>query len=397
LSFYVALQSTGILEISFDPDQDVNGSLSISRYNTDAGVRPGWLTSYQDKFYSISRTDYPIEGIESGGVFAYQEPTLSAPPFTNLTLLDKTSSHGEGGVYVDVSPDGRTLAAANIDGSTVSIYPLAQDGVIGEATYVFHYSLVTPGPGNNDSQEIANPHGCTFDPTGKFMIVPDRGSDRLYIYHVNGPEAVVQKHNISLPLGTGPRHVTFSPRDSTTNYMYLISELDNTVRVFTLEYFESSSSPATDSAVAEGLTVTLTQTISTLGHNFPPSDPNNEELAAEIAVTNDRKFAYASNRNTLSLDSDTIAIYSVDPDPANDGHHLTYLGFNQTFGKIPRHFALSNDEDNMWVAVANQVTQDITVFERDVKSGFFKDMKGRLSLGDLDLELERGPMCIRWN
>lgn len=111
-------------------------------------------------------------------------------------------------------------------------------------------------------------------------------------------------------------------------------------------------------------------------------------------------FLYASNRNTLSLESDTLAIYAINNNTARaddtDAGHLTYLGFNETSGKIPRHFALSSDKTNRWLAVANQVTQHIVVFERDVKNGFMKDVVGRLVLGDLDVEQGEGPMCVLW-
>ncbi|KIX03629.1 uncharacterized protein Z518_07182 [Rhinocladiella mackenziei CBS 650.93] len=387
-TFYVALQSTGILEVSFDPNKDVNESLSIIATNTNAGKMPGWLTSYHHKIYSISRTAFPDNDTKSGGVFAFQEPPASAARGTLLTFLDKESSNGDGGVYCDVNRDGKTLAAANIDGSTVSIYPLSEDGTIGKATYVFKYNLTEPSPGTRDSQVKANPHQSIFDPSGQFLFVPCRGADRVYVYSVQGPEQVKEIESITLPPGTGPRHVVFKQLNATTADMYLISELDNTVRLFTLNY-ENPWGPRFPQE-AGNLTITLKQTISTLGPDLPPSLPDNRDLAAEIAVTHDGKFAYASNRNTLSLDSDNLAIYSV------HDNRLTYLGSNETQGKIPRHFALSKDQDNQWLAVANQLTQDIVVFERDLKAGLMKDVKGRLKLGELDMTLALGPMCILW-
>lgn len=401
LGFYVALQSTGIVEFSFDPTvANPNKSLSIVGYTTDAGYKPGWITAYQNKIYSISRTAYPDNSSESGGVFAFQRPgeTTSA---TNLTLLDSQSSNAIGGVYVDVSPDGRTLSAADIDGSTVSVYPLAQDGTIGSPSYIFRYNLTTPGPGLNDSQEIANPHESTFDPSGQFMFVPDRGADRLYVYSVDGPYDVVEIHNITLPLGTGPRHITFQVYNTTRTYMYLVSELDNTVRVFTLDYPNSHSWSAWTASgqyshASRNLTISLVQTISALNNTDIRTAPINENLVAEIAITNDNKFAYASIRNTQSLKSDTLSVYSIDSDPSNDEHRLTWLGSNATLGKTPRHFALSNDVNNTYVAVGNEVSQSIVVFERDVITGFMKKLVGSISLGALDLTQALGPVCILW-
>ena len=367
LTFYVALQSTGLLEVLFDPSKDVDSSLAVIATNTDTGVMPGWLTSYEDTIYSISRTAYPDANTESGGVFAFREPPPTAPAATNLTLFQSESSNGESGVFVDVSPDGTILAATNIDGATVSIYPRAEDGTLGASTYVFHYTISQPGPGTNDSQIQANPHQSYFDPTGKYLFVPDRGGDLLYVYCVKSADRVEQIQVITLEPGTGPRHVFIQPLKSaaTSTYLYLVCELDNTVRVFTLEYGHHS------------LTITLKQTISTLGPNLPRTPPINHNLACEVAETNDGKFVYAANRNPTNLDSDSIAVYSVDKNPAYDTH-LTYLGSNETLGKIPRHFALSHDQDNRYLAVANQVTQDITLFERGPADWIHEKCQGQV-------------------
>src|ERR1700742_4259225 len=101
--------------------------------------------------------------------------------------------------------------------------------MIGDPTFVFNYNLTHPGPGTNDSQIQSNPHATAFDPSGEYMIVPDRGADHLYVYHVDGPERVTQINNITLEPGTGPRHVTFREFNSTRTFMYLVSELDNTI------------------------------------------------------------------------------------------------------------------------------------------------------------------------
>lgn len=390
LSFYVAPQSTGIVEVSFNPTRDGNDSLSITSYTTNAGHRHGWPESYGNFIYSISRTQFPDEDSESAGIFVFSQDRTSS---NNLTRLDSETSNGEGGVYCDVSPDGRILVCANIDEPRVSVYPRLPDGTINPATYIFHYNLTTPGPGTNESQIQANPYEAKFDLTGQCFFVPDRGSDRIYACLVNGPDNVVRTYNISLPSGTSPRHLEFVQYNTTRTYMLVIGELDNTIRVSTLDY-ALATNPREDGGLfnflnltllqlgagaEQDLTITHTQSLSILSADLPPSPPNNDDLAAEIYVTNDGRFAYASNRNTLSLDSDTIAIFAIDESP--QAHELRYIGFNETLGKIPRHFALSNDEENRWVAVANQLTQDVVVVERDVEKGWLREVKGRLVLG----------------
>ena len=52
---YLALQSTGILTLSFDPSQDASNSLTIIETQADAGFRPQGVTEYEGNIYTISR------------------------------------------------------------------------------------------------------------------------------------------------------------------------------------------------------------------------------------------------------------------------------------------------------------------------------------------------------
>ena len=367
LGLYVALQSTGIVEISFDPAKTADESLSVVAVNTDAGFMPGWLTSFGDKIYSISRTGYPDSASQSGGVFAFQKVpgTASATSGPGLSRCDQASSNGKGGVHCEVSEDGKTLVATNITASTLTIYPLSTSGAIGKPTQILDYNKSDPG------QKEAHPHQAAFDPSGQYLIVPLRTMDRVDVYSVESPQHVAKVHSISVPVSAGPRHVAFNRTSRTKLYMYLVSEKDNSIRVFTLNYGSTES---------EELTFEFQQMLSTMGKDLPPSPDDHKDLAAEVAVSNDGKFVYVSNRNLSHAANDALTIYSVDSELAHDDCHLIYLGRQTTHGKHPRMFALSNDEENKFVAVANQFSQDIVVFERDTVTGFLKDVKGRLSV-----------------
>ena len=276
----------------------------------------------------------------------------------------------------------------------MSIHPLSETGLIEPATYLFKYDLSHPGPGLNDSQVVSNPHEAIFDPSGRYMFVPDRGADRLYAYHVTGPSSVSQVQNITLPLGTGPRHLTFKIFNATRTYMYLVSELDNMVRVFTLDGVLNLVGVNEVTAIPR-LTVTLKQTISTIGLGKNRTAPINHHQASEVAISDDGKFAYVTNRDTTSYASDTLAIYSIDQDPYHDNAHLTYIGHNETYGKIPRHFSLSPDSYNQYVAVANEYSQNLVILERG-QSGFIGALKGNLTFGSFDITGTLGPMAVIW-
>jgi 6-phosphogluconolactonase len=383
LGFYVALQSSGILEIDFDPSKPANNSLSISKYNTNAGYQVNWITGYRDRIYSISRSHYPNASIPTAGVFAFEQPNAGSA--MNLTLLNSRTTYGNFGVYLDVSPDGRTLAAASYNPGSVAIYPLSPDGVIDAPTYNFQYSIPAPGPGTNGSQTTAETHTSVFDSSGRYLFVAEHGGDRLFIYSHNGPSNVNLLFTHPIDPGSGPRHMAFAPRDSTSFYVYLISDLENCVRTLIFSYSTSSTQTSISQA----------QIISTLGLGTgmaARTRPNNDYDAAEIAISNDGRFVYASNRATQTLEPDTIAIFARD---ADDGT-LTYLTQTSTQGKIPRTFALSPDPNNRYVAVANELTQDITVLERDCKSGMLGIVVGRIVVGENDMTLTKGPLGVLW-
>ena len=387
LILYVAHQARGILTLSFDPSQPASQSLQIVSTNTQGGFRPQWLSPTSNdttQLYSLSRQQFPTVNSTDGGIFSFKDQGLRN---RTLELQNAVDSGGEGGVYVDVSPDRRTLAAANIDGSTVSIHPLDPSSFILPASYLFKYTLSHPGPGTNGSQLIPNPHQSIFSPSGTHMFSPDRGSDILRVYRVNGPYNVHLVQIMNLLPGTGPRHIKFRFFSQTRTYMYLISELDNTVRVYALD---------TTSGQPDQLAIELKQTISTLCDGCDRTAPTNVDLASEVAISPDGSFLYASNRNTESETSDNIAVFSVHPGLEDDARHLKFRGKNAVDGKIPRHFSLSKDSGATYVAVGNQVTNDVKIFERNRETGTLGQLRGNLSLGSFDSNLVMGPTCVIW-
>jgi 6-phosphogluconolactonase len=122
--------------------------------------------------------------------------------------------------------------------------------------------------------------------------------------------------------------------------MYLVSKLNNTVGVFTLDGVSNmiQEIPAMDILKLE---ITRQQTISTIGLGANRTTPIYRQLVAEVALSKDGKFEYVSNRDTTTYASDTLAVFSVNPDPKKDHANLTYLGHNATYGKIPRHLSLA--------------------------------------------------------
>ncbi|OQV08071.1 hypothetical protein CLAIMM_12396 [Cladophialophora immunda] len=360
---------------------------------------PNWVTSHGNKIYSISRTAYPDGRFSSGGVHSFQHDG------TRLTAISHTSSHGKGGCHLSVSPDGKALVASNIAGSTISVYPLAEDGSIGEPTYVFDYNKSDP------DFPAAHPHQTSFDSSGRLMITSLRTMDCLDIYSYESPQDIKKIQRIALPKVVGPRHFAIRSINPSKAFLYVLSEKDNSIRVFSLDTKDLDSQ----------ITVDLKQAISTMGKDLPLTPPDFKDLASEIAFSDDGKFLYASNRGFQSLENDTITVFSIDDGSAE--HHLTHVDTQRSYGKHPRMFALSRDKDNQWVAVANQFSQDLVIFERDSRTGRLGKVRGKMDVRTAEtrqaspdkvkfvqkMNLEgvvtirdclkgrlEGPMCVSW-
>ena len=113
--------------------------------------------------------------------------------------------------------------------------PINQDGSLAPLSDLATLSG-TPGP-HRTQQESSHPHHCPFDRTGRVVVVPDKGLDKVFVYRLDAARGKLVAGNppdIASRAGAAPRHADFHP---TQPYVYVINELDSTITVyrFTLE------------------------------------------------------------------------------------------------------------------------------------------------------------------
>ena len=99
--------------------------------------------------------------------------------------------------------------------------------------------------------------------------------------------------------------------------------------------------------------------------------------AADIHVSPDGKFLYASNRG----EANELVIYSID----NAGK-LSLVGHQSVLGKTPRNFAI--DPSGKFLLAANQDSNDIVIFKRDVKTGLLTGTGKKI-------EVDK-PVCLKF-
>ena len=221
----------------------------------------------------------------------------------------------------------------------MSVFPLKKDGSLQRFSQLMQDSGSSI---NKERQEKAHVHEAVFSPDNKFLLTPDLGLDKIMIYKFNpGLKKPLSPGNpafVKSTGGNGPRHITFHPNGK---FAYLISELSGTVTVFNYNNGKlvEIQQLATHAAGYKGV----------IG-------------SAEVVVSPDGKFLYASNRG----DENNIAIFSINSSTGK----LKAIGYQPVFGNAPRNFII--DPQGNFLLLANQNTDNIVVFKRNSQTGMLK-------------------------
>jgi 6-phosphogluconolactonase len=323
----------GILVYYMDPT-----SGAWAHGQTVGGVRnPSFLAlDPQQRFlYAVEEVN-DVDDRRSGAVSAFSVDQSTG----QLTWLNRKSSGGAHPAHLTVDPSGRFVLVANYTGSNVEVLPIMVDGSLGDPTdLVSHAAELGLGP-NSGRQNAPHPHAIPFDPGGRFILVPDLGLDRTFVYRLNPMTGKLTANDPPFAMaskpGAGPRHIAFHPGGSVA---YVINELNSTIDVFGYD--------------GERGALRLMQTISTLPAGF-----EGMSTTAEVVVAPSGRHVYGSNRG-----HDSIAIFAVDPASGT----LTSAGWVPVGGRTPRNFNI--DPTGAYLYAANQNTDNIWAFQIDQGSG----------------------------
>ena len=286
-------------------------------------------------FLAVSRNQrflYSVHGDESYAT-AYAIDAGTGP----LTVLNRAGTGGRNGVHLALDRAGRFLVVANYSTGSVGVLPVQPDGRLGDAVHVVSLPG-TPGP-HRVEQAAAHPHQIVFDPSGKFVLVPDKGLDRIFVFVFDassGKLTPTAQGSVAARTGSGPRHAVFHPR---LTVLWVLNEIGNTVATYQCEAERGHLRPV--------------QILPSL-----PSDYTGENTASEIAVSADGRFVYCSNRG-----HDSIALFAADPATGL----LSYAGCTPSQGRTPRFFTL--DPSGRFLYVANEQSDTIVPFRPDGETG----------------------------
>ena len=250
----------------------------------------------------------------------------------SLQLISKEESGGAGPCFVAIN-DENYIVTANYGGGSVGLLKADASGKLSTLLHVQQHV----GKGTTDRQKSPHAHSAWFHPTKKEVISVDLGTNQLWFSTIDtkkGELVLTAQKTLQMAKGAGPRHLTFHPNNK---WIYVLNELNNTVSLIK----EKNEAYYVDSS------------ITTL-----PKDFTAFSKAADIHISKDSKFLYASNRG-----HESIVIYEVNSENGN----LKTIGYEPVLGKSPRNFSLSPDEK--YLLVANQDTNNIVSFKRDAITG----------------------------
>lgn len=292
-----------------------------------------------------------FQGKKSGGVSAFVIDHVTG----KLKLLNQVASGGADPCYLTVDKTGKYVLVANYTGGSVAVFPVREDGSLGEASAFIQHSGHGPNPAR---QEGPHAHSIDLSPDNRFAIVDDLGLDETLVYKFDSARGTLTLNDppfATADPGAGPRHFAFDPKGK---FAYRITEMGSTISVFEYD-------------AANGILRAL-QTISAL-----PKDFKGKNDDAEIEVSPSGKFLYASNRG-----HDSITVFSIDPHAGT----LALVEIVPTKGANPRNFEI--DPTGSLLFAANEKSDNIVVFK-------INKMTGRLTATDKEFDIAQ-PVCIRF-
>lgn len=341
---YTNGSAKGIYVYSFDARNGTISEVSVAE-NVE---NPSYLALSPDGRYLFAVNE--TGGEKPGQLSAFSFNKNSA----ELEFINKVSTSGDHPCYVDVDRDGKYVVAGNYTGGNLAIFPFNGDSLQQSSQVIQH----TGSSANKMRQEKAHVHATVFSPDNKYVFVPDLGMDKVMIYpfdaSANSPLNQASAREVSSTAGSGPRHITFHPNGK---FAYLVEEMAGAISTFS--YKDGN--------------LRLIQHIST-----HPRSYKGAKGSADIHVSPDGKFLYASNRG----ESNTIAIFSID----GESGKIRLSGFQSTGGSTPRNFVI--DPTGNFLLVANQQSNNIVVFKRNIKTGMLEKTGTEVQVNK--------PVCLKF-
>ncbi|MGJ7516290.1 lactonase family protein [Pseudomonas baetica] len=269
-----------------------------------------------------------------------------------LTFLNQQSCEGKNPVHLALDPSERFLVVSNHITGSLAVMNVGEDGALGTLNQLL--KLEGPMGPHRVEQPFSKPHFNPFDHSGNYVLVPDKGLDRVFSFRFdNGKLLPADQPFVVSREGAGPRHLAFHPRAA---FAYVINELDSSVTAYR---FDARNGGLTPMQILPSLPATFT----------------GNSRASEIEVDRSGRFLYASNRGY-----DSVAVFAIDQGTGM----LSPVEFMPTDGKTPRFFTLTPNE--RYLFALNEDSDTIISMAVDPQKGGLRKTGFSVSTGS--------PVCM---
>lgn len=337
---YTSGTSEGIYLYRFDTISGQSSYLSMAKADN-----PSYLAISKDEnyVYAVAENGNNTAAVNA---FAFDKEK------SELKFINTQPTGGAAPCYIEIDNTGRHITTANYTGASISLFTTNEDGSLKPSPQVISFQGKGTDPNRQKQPHL---HCVRYTPDGKHLFANDLGTDKIHIFDVNPSTSnehlsASKQPFVKVKDGSGPRHIDFHPNEK---YAYLINELSGAVIAFTYN----------------NGTLSEFQSIQ--------ADTLNAQGSADIHISPDGRFLYASNR----LKGDGIAIFSID----QTNGHLTKAGYQET-GIHPRNFIITSN--GKFLLSANRDSNVIQVFEIDPSSGLLTDTKQ-----DIKVDM---PVCLKF-
>ena len=233
--------------------------------------------------------------------------------------------------YIATDRTGKFLFSASYGGNKIAVNPIGADGVVQAAQQIMPTQ--------------PNAHCIVTDPLNRFVLHTSLGGDLVYQEKLDAKTGKLTPNDppsVSVKAKAGPRHLVFSPNGK---FVYLIDELDASIYVFPWD--------ARIGTLKKEVQVTTAL----------PKGFDGKPWAADIHLTPDGKYLYASERTTS-----TLAAFKVDPKTGM----LTSIDSFST-EKQPRSFGI--DPTSRYLLAVGELSNSMTSYAIDKATGKLTKLK----------------------
>ncbi|WP_214072881.1 lactonase family protein [Mucilaginibacter sp. dw_454] len=299
---------------------------------------PSFLTPTEDGQFVYAVNENNADG--TGGVSAFKFDKKTGV----LTPINKQKTKGSP-AHISVDKAQKNVFVSNYGGGNLQVFPLNKDGSLGEANQTIQD--VGKGP-DLARQNEPHVHSAFLSPDEKYLVVSDLGLDKINFYRYKASKVPALTPAdvpfIATAPGSGPRHTTFS---ADGKFMYNVQEMKATVTAYTY-----------DNGKAKEI-----QTIDMMPGNFSGTNG-----AADIHISPDGRYLYATNRGTANL----LVIFAVDQVTGK----LSPVGSYSTEGENPRNFMIDPTGNYLLIGTTNR----INIFRIEKATGKLRELRAPIKV-----------------